>query len=439
MVSLETTIIALAFPEIVDAFPGSSPRTLSWVLTAYNVGVASFLLSAGYWADRAGRKKVFLIGVAIFATGSALATLAWSGPALIAARIIQSIGGAVQYPAGLALLLDAHPPERRRAAIGVWGAMGAMAAAAGPSMGGLLIDAFNWRAIFAINVPVAIGTIALGHTWLRERSEPPASGSVDLIGVPMASIGVGAIVLGIVQIEVWGASIELATTFAAGCALLLVFIIRSVSHAAPLLDLALFRIRTYAVGNIGAVAFTLGFFAWLVTLPTFIQEVWGWGIRKTGFALALSPLIAMVASILGGRIADKVGVRTLLVVSGAAGVTGMLLHRILTGQNPSLVIGLWLPGMFVGLGAGLGFSMNVAAIMGDVPQARFGMAGAGRTTIFQLATAIGFAVGFAIIAGDLGSAALLGRMRIVWVVSAALYGIQTLVYLFVFPRTPSAR
>ena len=132
MVSLEITIIALAFPEIQAAFPSASEATLSWVITAYNIGVASLLLLSGWWADNAGRKKVFIIGLVAFAVGSMLAGLAWNAPVLIAARVLQSIGGAIQYPAGLALLLSAFPPERRPSAIGVWGAMGALAAALGP-------------------------------------------------------------------------------------------------------------------------------------------------------------------------------------------------------------------------------------------------------------------------------------------------------------------
>ncbi len=204
MVSLEITIIALALPEIREAFPEASDSTLSWILTVYNIGVASLLLLSGWWADKAGRKKVFLIGLTFFAIGSVIASVAPTVELLIVARGIQSIGGAIQYPAGLALLLPAFPAARRQTAIGIWGAMGALAAALGPSLGALLVDALGWRSIFAINVPVAIFALIVGRIWLEESVGEVPEGRVDLIGVPLASIGVGAIILGIVQAGEWG-------------------------------------------------------------------------------------------------------------------------------------------------------------------------------------------------------------------------------------------
>ena len=195
MVSLEITVIALALPEIREAFPEASDSTLSWILTVYNIGVASLLLLSGWWADKSGRKKVFLIGLTFFAFGSVIAALAPNIELLIAARAIQSIGGAIQYPAGLALLLPAFPVERRQMAIGIWGAMGALAAALGPSVGAVLVNALGWRSIFGINVPVAVLAIIVGRRWLDESKGEVPEGRVDMIGVPLASLGVGAIIL----------------------------------------------------------------------------------------------------------------------------------------------------------------------------------------------------------------------------------------------------
>ncbi|MFT7650351.1 MAG: MFS family permease, partial [Candidatus Poriferisodalaceae bacterium] len=140
MVSLEITVISLARAEIAEAFPNSSPSTLSWVITAYNIGVASLLLPSGWTADRHGRKRLFLWGLGVFVVGSFLSGVAPSAELLIAARVLQSIGGALQFPAGLALLLTAFPIQRRQMAIGIWGAMGGLAAAVGPSLGALLVD-----------------------------------------------------------------------------------------------------------------------------------------------------------------------------------------------------------------------------------------------------------------------------------------------------------
>lgn len=431
MVSLEITIIALAFPEIEAAFPDSSPRLLSWVITAYNIGVASFLLLSGWWADATGRRRVFAIGLVLFGLGSLLATLAWSGPVLIAARVVQSIGGAVQYPAGLALLLEAFPLERRQSAIGIWAGTGALAAAAGPSLGGLLVDALGWRSIFAINVPVALAAAALAPGWLAESTGDTGSGRVDVISVPLASIGVGSILLGIVQADEWGVrSSPFVLTVAIGAGLVGVFLVRSRRHPAPLLDLNLFSIRSYAIGNIGNIAFTVAFFSWLVTLPSFIQDVWGWSIRQTGFAIAPAPFLSMLVSPIAGRIGDRIGSRPLLMVSGLCGATGLLLQRLMVDEEPALFLGLLLPGALVGIAAGTGFAMLTAATMRDVPQSRFGMAGAGRTTVLQLAVAVAVAVGFALAEGDV--VGYVARMHRVWLVGAGCFFAQFAVFAFAF-------
>ncbi len=433
MVSLEITIIALAFPQIEAAFPNTPPATLSWVITAYNIGVASLLLLSGWWADSRGRKRVFLIGIVLFAAGSVLAGLAWSAPVLIGARVVQSIGGAIQYPAGLALLLTAFPAERRQGAIGVWGAMGALAAAVGPSLGGFLVDLLGWRSTFLINVPVAVVAAALGRRWLVESSgDVPAK--VDTIGVPLAAIGVGSILFGIVQVESAGVGAGLIVPVVIGVALIGAFVQRSRTHPTPLFDLRLFDIATYRWANVAQVAFLMAFFSWLVTLPSFLQDVWDWSVLRTGLAIAPSPLVAMVLSPFSGRLADRVGVTPLLLFGSITGVAGSMLHWLFTDETPNFVLGVLLPGVLIGLAAGGNFAMLVAAAMRDIPPTRFGMAGAGRTTVFQLAVACGVAMGFAITAGATGDIDWASRMRALWVVGAVLYAAEGLIVAVRYPR-----
>jgi len=438
MVSLEITVIALALPEIRSAFDNPADSTISWILTTYNIGVASLLLLAGWWADKSGRKKVFLIGLSFFALGSVIAALAQSVEMLIFARAIQSIGGAIQYPAGLALLLPAFPIERRQSAIGIWGAMGALAAAVGPSFGSVLVDLFGWRSIFAINVPVALLAIVGGWFWLEEGRGEVSAERVDVIGVPLASLGVGAIILGIVQADQWGpGSPAQLLTIGLGIALFIAFIVRSRTHRAPLFDLALLKLRSFSDANLGMTAFTMAFFAWLVTLPTFLQEHWDWSVLKTGFAIAPGPLVAMLLSPIFGRIADRVGPAPLLMVGGAAGAVGMILQRTLTTLEPNFVLAVLIPSIFIGVAAGASFAMSVAAAMRDVPPPQFGMAGAGRTTIFQLAIALGIALGFALTAGDGTAADALTRNGRLWVACGGLYVVEFLVFWKRYPRLPS--
>ncbi len=440
MVSLEITIIALAFPEIREQFPDAAESTLSWIITAYNIGVASLLLVSGWAADRFGRKRLFLLGLAVFAIGSFASGLAPNAELLIAARVLQSIGGAMQFPAGLALLLPAFPFERRQMAIGIWGAMGGLAAALGPPIGGILVGIFGWRAVFLINVPIALFALVAGQAWLEESvgenaDGSVASGRVDLISIPLASVGVGVIILGIVQSESWGlASPSTLTAVAIGLSLIILFVVRSRRHPAPLFDLDLFRLRSYSLGIIGTTAFVVGFFAFFVPFPTFIQEAWGWSPIKTGLALVPGPTLAALLSPPLGRLADRIGNGPILAVGGVAGVVAMSLHLMLTGEEPSLFLGVILPGLFLGVAAGCSFAMSVGAVMRDVPAFRFGMAGAGRTTVFQLGVALAIALAVAVVGRADTTAERLSAAQNGWWLCMAAFGLQAVVFGLFFPR-----
>lgn len=435
MVSLEITVISLALPQIRSAFPDASEATVSWILTSYNIGVASLLLLSGWWADKSGRKKVFLTGLAFFAVGSIIASVAPSIELLIAARVIQSIGGAIQYPAGLALLLPAFPPERRQTAIGIWGAMGALAAAIGPSLGAVLVDVFNWRATFAINVPVAIVALILGRIWLTESLGQVPSGRVDAVSVPLASVGVGAIILGIVQAEQWGpGSPAQLGLIALGVVLVAAFVLRSRTHPAPLFDLDLVRLKSYRIANVGMIAFTIAFFAWLVTLPSFIQDYWGWSVLQTGFAIAPGPLIAMIASPPLGRLADRIGPPPVLMLGGISGAIGMLITRVAVSLDPNYLLMVLLPSVFIGLAAGASFAMLVAAAMRDVPPQQFGMAGAGRTTLLQLMIAVAIAIGFGLTIGAVDAEDALDHIQRVWVVCGLMYVAEFAIFWRLYPK-----
>ncbi len=439
MVSLEITVIALAFPEIRSAFPTTAESTLSWIITAYSIGLASLLLLAGWASDRFGHKKLFLTGLVIFAIASLLAGLAPNVPILLGARLIQSIGGAMQFPSGLALLLAAFPIERRQLAIGVWGAMGGLAAAAGPPLGGFLVGAFGWRSVFLINVPIALVASIAGAVWLRESQPQPSSGRVDMISIPLGTIGVGLIVLGIVQGPEWGwGSPNGLASFGAGALMIAVFVWRSSRHANPLFDLQLFANRSYTLGNVGSVFFVVAFFGYFVPLPTYIQEVWGWSALDTGLLIVPGPLVAAVLSPISGRMADRFGVAPVLTFGGLAGAASMAAHLLFTGQEPNPLIGMVVPGLILGIAAGCSFAMLVGATMQDVAPRRFGMAGAGRTTVFQLAIAMSIAVAVATIGRPESAADHFGSIRVVWIIALLLFGGQAAIFGLAFPKKSGA-
>ncbi len=440
MVSMEITIIALALPDIRDAFPDADEATLSWVITTYNIGVASLLLLAGWAADRHGRKRVFLWGLSIFLVGSLLSGLAGSATQLIAARALQSIGGALQFPAGLALLLPAFPIERRGMAIGIWGAMGGLAAALGPPLGGLLVGLFDWRAVFLVNVPVAAFAVIAGRSWLTESTSDDVPDRVDPVSVPIASIGVGAIVFGIVQSETWGwADTRTLVAFAAGVVLVALFVVRSAGHDRPLFDLDLFRLRSYALGNLGTVFFVVAFFSFFVPFPTFVQGTWDYSVIRTGLAIAPGPLLATVLSPVLGNLADRVGPGPILAVGGLAGTASMAWHLTFMTVESRWLVGL-LPGaLLLGIAAGSSFAMSVSASMRDVSPARFGMAGAGRTTIFQLGVALAIALAVAVVGRPEAGQAALDASRRGWWLALGCFVVQALVFGVFFPRGNAQR
>ena len=434
MVAMELTIIALALPEIRAALAGTTPAALSWVVNAYSIVVAALLLLSGWLADRYGRRRIFRLGLALFALGSVAAGASTSIEMLIAARALQAVGGSMQYPAGLALLLDAFPRSRHQTAIGTWGAMGGLAAALGPALGAALIGAFGWRAVFYVNVPVALIALVAGTRILPESTGKVFETRVDMIGVPLASVGVGAVILGIVQGETWGwVTAPTLGSFAAGALLVAAFAWRSRRHPAPLFDLDLLHIRSFVLGNLGSLFFALGFFALLVPLPSFIQRVWGWSVLETGLAYSVGPVVSFLVAPQAGRLADRIGNAPLLTAGSACGMAGLLWLILTISTEPSLTR-LLVATVLVGVSAGTGFSQLVGAALRDIPPPRYAMATAGRTTFFQLSVAFAIAVGFAIIGEPVDPIAELDAYKTVWMVCAGGYSCNLVLFAVIYPR-----
>ncbi len=434
MVAMEVTVISLALPRIQGAFPASNPSSLSWVFSAYSIGVASLLLVAGWASDLFGRKRLFLVGMTVFAVGSLLSGAAQSLPWLIGARALQSVGGAMLFPSGLALVLAIFPPTRRQLAIGIWAAMGGLAGAVGPSVGALLIQWLGWRAVFFINVPIATLAIPVGVVMLRESRVERVSRDVDIIGVPLVSLGVGALVLGIVQGRDWGwtsakvlGALVVAVVFTVG------FVLRARRHPAPLFDLSLLQIRSYRVGLIGSLLFSAGFFGSWVLLPSFIQRWWDWSVVETGLAFMPSSLIAAVLSGPIGSRVDRFGHRRVVPVGAVLAASGMACFALFMDTEPS-ILALVAGNILLGLGMAVLFAMVVGAAMRDIPMSHYGMAGAGRTTSFQLAQALGVAIGFAVIGTPSTASTALTNYRINWVISASLLGLIAVVFLALYPE-----
>jgi MFS family permease len=220
---------------------------------------------------------------------------------------------------------------------------------------------------------------------------------------------------------------------AAAVVLIVAFVARANHHPAPLFDLGLFRIRSYRVGLVGSLLFSAGFFGSWVLLPTFIQRWWDWSVLKTGFAVMPGSLIAAFLSGPIGSVVDRFGHRRVVALGGMLGALGWLGFAVFMRTEPNFLLGLLLPNVLLGLGMAVLFGMLVGASMRDVPAQRYGMAGAGRTTTFQLAQALGVAVGVAVIGQPVTASGALSSYRVMWLISAAMLAGVSVVFLLAYP------
>jgi len=389
MTFLDVTIVNIAFPDIRASFPDSSLAQLSWILNAYAIVFAAALVPAGRLADRVGRRRFFFAGLLLFVAASVVCGAAGSVEMLIGARIVQALGGAMLVPASLALVLPEFPLEERATATALWGATGAVAAAAGPSLGGVLVDWQGWRSVFFVNLVIGLPSLIPARRLLRESREPQAA-FPDALGALLLAGGVGALALAIVEGPSWGwSSSRVLGAFAASAILLGVFVWRSSRHPAPVIELSLFRVRSFAVSNAGGFVFALGFYALLLCNVFFLTGVWGYSILDTGVLLTPGPLAAAIAAPLGGRLSDRFGQRLVAVPGGLVFAAGTLLFALGIGERPSY-LGDFLPAtLLTGTGVGLSFAAFGSAAVAELPRSRYATGGAIANCFRQIGAALG--------------------------------------------------
>ena len=432
LVALDTTIVALALPEIAEEFDASQ-AAVSWVITAYTIAVASLLLLAGRLADQFGRKRIFQVGMVAFALSSVVAGVTPGIELLIVARVFQAAGGALLMPASLALVLPAFPIERRSTVVSAWSAAGGMAATLGPTVGAVIVEYAGWRWAFLINVPVVAVAFVVAARVFVESRDPDATSRFDRIGIPIAAIGVALLTVGIVQGDSWGwGDARVVAAFGAAAVLLVVFVFRSQRHPEPLLDFDLFKIRSFSVGVLATTFFVIGYFAYLVLLPTFLVRGWGYSTLEAGFAIAPGSLIVALVSPVAGRLSDQFGHRWVSFFGIPVGAVG-LLWLIATVDADADYLGALLPAMIlVGIGAGVGFSTAISGTMSQVPPNRLAQAGAGRQTVFQTAIAIGVAIAVALLSASTGND-LVNGFRHTWWLSLGGFVATALTFALLFP------
>ncbi len=401
MASLDLFIVNIAFPDISRSFDGTSLSALSWVLNAYAIVFAALLVPAGRWADAFGRKRIFLTGLVVFALASLACALAPSVEVLVAARVLQAAGGALLLPTSLGLMLPEFAPAERPVAIGIWAASGGVAAAAGPPLGGLLVEA-DWRLVFLVNLPVALFAVLAGSRTLKEIREPDAL-RPDILGALMLVGAVAALTVGIVEGQEWGwGSPRVVGAFVASLLLFAGVTQRSLSHHSPVVDPAMVRIRSFSIAVVASIVFYVGFAAMLLSGVLFTTGVWREDVLTAGLMLAPGPAMAAAFSIPSARLATKVGYRV-------TGVLGSLLFSFAAvwwlthvTSTPDYA-GDYLPGMLIsGIGVGLLLPTLTGAGAASLPPERFSTG----VAVVTMGRQIGSALGVAILVALLGSGRL---------------------------------
>jgi EmrB/QacA subfamily drug resistance transporter len=393
MSSLDLFIVNLAFPYIERDFAGSSLSGLSWVLNAYTIVFAAVLVPAGRWADRIGRRKLFTAGLVVFTAGSAMCGLAPNVPALVAARVVQAVGGGLMVPTSLSLLLTVVPVQHRARAIGTWSANAALGAALGPVIGGLLVQT-DWRLVFWVNVPVGAVALLSASRTLPESRDPQAHRRPDTLGAVGLAVAVGAVALALVKAPTWGwSSSRFFLLLGAAVAVAAAVLWHSSRHPAPVIDLALLRIRSFSGAAGSSLLYYAGFGAFVLNSVEFLTGQWRYSAIRAGLAIAPGPLCVLpFARLVAPRLAPLVGGPGRVAVLGAvvnAGAQLLWLESMTT--SPSYVTHL-LPAQLIG-GAGVGLTIPslLGAGTGAIPPAWFGTASGVLNMSRQVGTVLGVA------------------------------------------------
>ncbi len=397
MLMLDVTVMNVALPRIRTDL-GFSLAGLSWVMNAYTLVFGGLLLLGGRLGDLFGRRRVFLVGVAVFTAASLAGGLADSAGVLLAARILQGIGAAAAGPSTLALITSTFTEQRQRIrALSLFSAMASSGFAIGLIVGGLLTEWFTWRAVMFINVPFGLVILALANRHIAEPPRVPAR--LDLPGAITATLGVGGLVYGFIRAAEagWGSSTALVS-LAGGLVLIAVFLWIEMRAAQPLLPLRLFGDRNRAAGYANFFLGPLSMMSAFFFLTQFLQGILGFGALATGFAF-----LPMAAGVFGmsrlvPTLLPRFGPKPLTITGTTLMTLGMAwLSRL--AVDDGYVVGVLGPMLLLGVGAGLAFTSLSVVIMGNVPPADAGAAGGTMQTVQQLGSALGLAVVVTVAAG----------------------------------------
>src|ERR1700689_1912536 len=421
MASLDNLVVTTALPSI-KAHLHAGLAGLQWTVNAYTLTFAVLLLTGAALGERFGRRRMFTAGLALFTAGSAAAALAPGIGALIAARAVQGVGAAMLIPLTLTLLSAAVPPQRRGMALGIWGAVGGLAIAIGPLVGGAVVEGASWQWIFWLNVPIGIALLPLAPTRPTESYGP--STSLDLPGLVLASVGLLGIVLGVIRGNDHGwTSDTVLAPIVIGVLLVAAFIAWELRAREPMLPMHLFRSRSFTLTNAASLLMFFGMFGSIFLLPQFLQVVQHYSPLQAGLrTLPWTGMPVLVAPI-AGALSDRIGGRPLLITGLALQAIGLGWLALVT--TPTVPYATLVPAFVIsGVGMSLFFAPVANVVLSSVRRDQEGIASGANNAIRELGGVFGIAVLGAVFSARgsyaSGAAFVSGLAPAVWVGGAAV-------------------
>jgi EmrB/QacA subfamily drug resistance transporter len=366
----DASVVNISLPTLTQVF-GVDVTTVEWIVVAYLLVVSTLLLTFGRLGDILGTKRIYLVGFTVFTFGSLACALAWDVWSLIAFRSAQAVGASMLFAVGPAIVTAGFPPQERGKAIGFVGVSVAVGLAAGPTLGGLIIDLLGWRWIFLVNVPVGVLAILLARAVIPH--EPAHSQKFDRLGAVLSFVALFPLLLAFSEGEQWGwsspltlALIGLSVVGAAS------FLLAERASSQPVLDLGLFRNRLFTTATASAVASYVVTSTVMFIMPFYLMIVQGMAVKHAGLLLTPVPLMTATIGPLSGTLSDRIGSRLLSSLGLLISAMGVLSLATLEAGTPTAGVVARL--LLIGVGMGLFQSPNSSAIMGSVPRARLGIA-----------------------------------------------------------------
>jgi EmrB/QacA subfamily drug resistance transporter len=421
MASLDNLVVTTALPSIREHLHASL-EGLQWTVNAYTLTFAVLLLTGASLGERYGRKRMFVAGLGLFTVGSAAAALAPGIGWLIAARAVQGVGAAILIPLTLTLLSAAVPPQRRGAALGAWGAVGGLAIAIGPLVGGAVVQGASWQWIFWLNVPIGLALLPVAWSRLTESRGPATR--LDLPGLVLASLGLLGIVFGVVRGNDHGwTSLTVLPPMVAGALLMAAFVVWEMRAREPMLPLHLFRSRGFTMTNTASLLMFFGMFGSIFLLTQFLQVVQHYSPLQAGLRMLPWTAMPVLITPIAGALSDRIGGRPLLVTGLALQAIG--LGWLATVASPTVAYATQVPAFIVsGIGMSLFFAPVANVVLGSVRRDQEGIASGANNAIRELGGVFGIAVLGAVFSArggyTSGAAFVAGLSPAVWVGSAAV-------------------